>query len=78
MSEDVLKMLRRVPSNTNMGTQRNIDFPTKNENSEKVDHPYRLFFTLFGSGFFKQLKYIFQNVAVNSVMAQTFPPGVTN
>ena len=25
-----LKTLRRVPSNTNMGTQRNVDFPTKN------------------------------------------------
>ena len=32
ISEDVRrlpKMLRRVPSNTNTGTQRNIDFPTK-------------------------------------------------
>ena len=25
----------------------------KKENSEKVDHPHRLFFSLFGSGFFK-------------------------
>ena len=47
------KMLRRVPSNTNTGTQRNIDFLLKKENSEKVDHPHRLFFSLFGSGLFK-------------------------
>ena len=41
--------------------QRNIDFLhkgtltslLKKENSEKVDHPHRLFFSLFGSGFFK-------------------------
>jgi len=47
------KMLRRVPSNTNTGTQRNIDFLLKKENSEKVDHLHRLFFSLFGSGLFK-------------------------
>ena len=29
ISEDVPKMLRRVPSNTNTGIQRNIEFPTK-------------------------------------------------
>ena len=29
ISEDVPKMLRQVPSNTNTGIQRNIDFPTK-------------------------------------------------
>ena len=43
------KTVRRVQSNMNMGTQRNIDFPTK----KREDHPHRLFFSLFGSGFFK-------------------------
>ena len=51
----------------------------KKENSEKVDHSQRLFLSLFSSGFLEMnYKYIFQNVSVNAVMAQTFPPGVTN
>ena len=40
-------------SNTNMRTQRTLTSLLKKENSEKVYHPHRLFFSLFGSGFFK-------------------------
>ena len=46
----------RVPSNMNMGTWRNttpFTFPTKINNSEKVDQSHGLFFSLFGSIFFR-------------------------
>ena len=50
----------------------------KRENSEKVDHPHRCFFSLFGSGLFNYNLIDFSKCVSNAVMAQTFLPGMTN
>ena len=72
ISEDVRrlpKMLQRVPSNMNTGTQRNIDFPTKKREFGKSRSSTKVDFS------FLSLVLV---VSVNAVMAQTFLPGVTN
>ena len=56
ISEDVRRlsmMLRRVPSNRTQEQKGTLTSQLKKENSEKVDHPHRLFFSLFGSVLFK-------------------------
>ena len=56
ISEDVRRlsmMLRRVPSNRTQEQKGTLTSQLKKENSEKVDHPHRLFFSLFGPGLFK-------------------------
>ena len=61
ISQDVWRLpktFQRVLSNANLGTQRNttsspVTFLLKWENSEKIGHSHRLFFSLIGSSFFK-------------------------
>ena len=53
ISEDVRRCyeeFRLTRTQEHKGTLTSL---LKKENSEKVDHPHRLFFSLFGSGLFK-------------------------
>ena len=50
ISEDQYEEFRLTRTREHKGTLTSL---LKKENSEKVDHPHRLFFSLFGSGLFK-------------------------
>ena len=63
-------MLRRVPSNTNTRTQK------KRIWRKSIIHIHFSFISVVLVCL--NNKYMFQNVLVNVVMAQTFLPGVTN
>ena len=69
------KTFRRVPSNTNTGTQRKIDLKKRicRKLIIHIDFPFLSLVLVSLNN-----QYIFQNVSVNAVMAQTFPLGVRN